>query len=206
MDDEDNFNKLLERLKNDINQDNMNRLYEIRKKIYTLESTNMEEILDYIIEKFNINPANGYFKDMERLFNSAILGYNKNYIIYYMVLLRFAIKNKIQMDDNYSFTSFLSINSMLSDELNSDDYLPLFVELMNQYIASFPIKKTLNVSNIKKKLDSYYTNYQIVVSYDMKNKMIFYESGDVKGVNRITYDDIKQILYALLNITTKSYQ
>jgi hypothetical protein len=199
LDDPEYYRESLDKIKNDI--DNLDKNKEIRDKIYTLDNNNRDDTLDYIIDKFNIQS----FKDIEKIFNSMIAGYNKNYIIYYMVLLRFAIKNKTQISQPFSFLSFFAINSMLNDNLNDDELLPIFIELMDQYIGSFPIKKVLVVSNIMKKTDKY-NIVPIVVSYDMKNKIIFYESGDIKGTNRITFDDIKQILYSLLKIIPKSYQ
>jgi hypothetical protein len=108
----------IKELKNQLQ--NIDKIYDIRNKIYTMEELNMNEILDYIIDQFKITSIS----NIENLFTLHILGYNKNYIIFYMVLLRWLIANKIQLSviDNYvSILSFYSLKSCLDTQLNSDN-------------------------------------------------------------------------------------
>ena len=201
----------IEQLKLNIQESNINELYNIRNRIYQLEESNVTEILDYIIEKFKI--TNIIY--INKLFSSLIVGYNKNYIIYYMVLLRFLIVKKIQLSvvENYiSILSFYSLKSCLSTQLNSDEYLPLILNLIYEYINGFPIKKVLYMKNpsefesilnkkqILIKLELKENPNQHIVKFDTKNKIIEYESGEVKEANKLNFDDLIKILFNLFRI------
>ena len=59
---------------------NIDKLYDIRTKIYSMDESNTNEILDYIIDQYKITSISSH---IEQLFTSNILGYNKNYIIFY---------------------------------------------------------------------------------------------------------------------------
>ena len=85
--------------------ESLSKLYELRNKIYSMDETNYLQILDYIIEYYKISSV----KDIEKLFSSLILGNNKNYIIYYMVLLRHLIVKKIQFSVLEEYSPILSL-------------------------------------------------------------------------------------------------
>ncbi len=195
----------IDKLKSELNFANLFKLYEIRKKVYLLESNNMNEILDYLIEEFRINNE----KSINDLFMSPVLGFNKNYIIYWMVLLRFLIVNNKQLstlDNPIPFLTPFSINQTLNSELNSDEYIELLVQLINEYIRKFPIKKIIIINQ-----SSYFDNKAILQSnphepiqkirhYNVKNNIIEYESGQIKETNKANFDDLKQILFTLFRI------
>ena len=204
--------KEIEQLKIDMRESNIKELYDIRNRIYQLEESNCNEILDYIIEKFKITTV----LDINKLFSSLIVGYNKNYIIYYMVLLRLLIVKKIQLSviENYiHILSFYSLKSCLSAELNSDEYLPLILNLIYEYINGFPIKKVLDIKKpsefesilnkrqILIKLELELTPHQHIIKFDTKNKMIEYESGEIKEAIKLNFDDLIKILFNLFRIS-----
>ena len=93
LDDINIFIQSIDKLKNELTEQNLIKLYKLREYIYTLNEENMNEILDSIIVEFNINNE----KDIEKIFTSSILGFNKNYIINYMVLFRYLLKNHKQL-------------------------------------------------------------------------------------------------------------
>lgn len=210
-DNKDDLNRSIEKLKSLIEFDNLKKLYEQRDKIYELDETNMNEILDYIINLFNIRTIS----DIENLFHTVILGHNKNYIIYYMVLLRFLIKNKQQINVLEKHLSILSLHGLkicLSPQINLDDYLTLIVKLIQEYINSFPIKKRLIIKKpsefesdriMRSKLveleNDIIPNNQIIL-FDTKNKIFHYESGEIKSIELINWDDLVQILFNLFRI------
>jgi hypothetical protein len=191
----------IKELKNQLQ--NIDKIYDIRNKIYTMEELNMNEILDYIIDQFKITSIS----NIENLFTLHILGYNKNYIIFYMVLLRWLIANKIQLSfiDNYiSILSFYSLKSCLDTQLNSDEYLPMILILLTSYINSFPIKKVLLIKQPKeivKNITEFRNDTnQNLIKFDTKNKILQYESGNIKEAIKLTFDDLFIILYNLFRL------
>jgi hypothetical protein len=191
----------IKELKNQLQ--NIDKIYDIRNKIYTMEELNMNEILDYIIDQFKITSIS----NIEKLFTLHILGYNKNYIIFYMVLLRWLIANKIQLSfiDNYiSILSFYSLKSCLDTQLNSDEYLPMILILLTSYINSFPIKKVLLIKQPKeivKNITEFRNDTnQNLIKFDTKNKILQYESGNIKEAIKLTFDDLFIILYNLFRL------
>lgn len=204
------FVESIESMKNDLTYDNLTEKYKSRQYFYTMDETNFNEILDAMILEFNINNE----KDIEKIFRSALLGFNKNYIFGYMVLFRFAIVNKRQIsviNNNISYLTFLSIHSSLNNSLNSEEYVGILIKLIKEYIMSFPIKKLITIKNpidfnkkfeLKSEVPFYELNEKIelINSYDAKNNVIIYKSGQIKGIERINLDDIKQIIYTLVRI------
>jgi hypothetical protein len=192
-------------------RDNLTKLYEKRNHIYSMDETNYVKILDWIIEKENIS----HVKDVEKLFSSLILGNNKNYVVYYMVLLRFLITKKVQLSVLESYSPILSwygLKSCLATGLNSDDYLPLVLNLICEYINAFPIKKTLLIkkpsdfeSDWKQKqkllqLEAEEIPNNQMVNFDTKNKIFQYESGEIKSMDKIDFEDLVKILFNLFRI------
>jgi len=204
------FVESIESMKNDLTYDKLTEKYKSRQYFYTMDETNFNEILDAMILEFNINNE----KDIEKIFRSALLGFNKNYIFGYMVLFRFAIVNKRQIsviNNNISYLTFLSIHSSLNNSLNSEEYVGILIKLIKEYIMSFPIKKLITIKNpidfnkkfeLKSEVPFYELNEKIelINSYDAKNNVIIYKSGQIKGIERINLDDIKQIIYTLVRI------
>jgi len=204
------FVESIESMKNDLTYDKLTEKYKSRQYFYTMDETNFNEILDAMILEFNINNE----KDIEKIFRSALLGFNKNYIFGYMVLFRFAIVNKRQLsviNNNISYLTFLSIHSSLNNSLNSEEYIGILIKLIKEYIMSFPIKKLITIKNpidfnkkfeLKSEVPFYELNEKIelINSYDAKNNVIIYKSGQIKGIERINLDDIKQIIYTLVRI------
>ena len=200
----------LEQMKKDLTYDKLNQYYKSRSLFYSLEESNANEILDAIILEFNINNE----KDIERIFRSTIFGYNKNYIFGYMVLFRFLLVNKIQLsviDNDISYLTFNSIYSSLSNSLNSEEYIGILINLINQYIKAFPIKKVINIKNpndFDKKYGpqsvvSFYEineKIELIDRYDVKNNVIIYKSGNIKDTSKASFDDLKQIIYTLVRI------
>jgi len=200
----------LESMKNDLTYDKLIEIYKSRQYFYTLDETNYNEILDAMILEYNINNE----KDIEKLFRSALLGFNKNYIFGYMVLFRFLIVNKKQLsviNNNISYLTFHSIFSSLNNSLNSEEYIGILIKLIKEYIMSFPIKKLITIKNpvdfnkkfeLKSEVTFNESNLKIdlINSYDAKNNLIIYKSGHIKSVDRIILDDLKQIIYTLVRI------
>lgn len=183
---------------------NIDKLYDIRTKMYSMDESNTNEILDYIIDQYKITSISSH---IEQLFTSNILGYNKNYIIFYMVLLRWLIVNKIQLSikDNYiSYLSLYSLTSCLDTQLNSDEYLPMILILIIEYINLFPIKKVLLIKTpkeiVKNSIESNNNTRQKLIKFDTKNKILQYDSGNIKEANKLTFDDLILILYNLFMI------
>ena len=131
-----------------------------------------------------------------------------------MVLFRFLLVNKKQLsviDNDISYLTFNSIYSSLSNSLNSEEYIGILINLINQYIKAFPIKKVINIRNpvdFDKKYGSqsvisfYEINEKIemIDRYDVKNNVIIYKSGDVKDTSKASFDDLKQVIYTLFRI------
>ena len=183
---------------------NIDKLYDIRTKMYSMDESNTNEILDYIIDQYKITSISSH---IEQLFTSNILGYNKNYIIFYMVFLRWLIVNKIQLSikDNYiSYLSLYSLTSCLDTRLNSDEYLPMILILIIEYINLFPIKKVLLIKTpkeiVKNSIESNNNTRQKLIKFDTKNKILQYDSGNIKEANKLTFDDLILILYNLFMI------
>jgi hypothetical protein len=181
-------------------------LYVIREKIYTLNEKNIDEILDYIIEQFKITNI----LDITKLFESTILGYNMNYVIYYMVLLRYLIKNNIQLntfDKKLSYMTQYSLQKSLDFTNNDEEYLQLILSMIKSYIFTFPIKKILQ---IRKEEVDWYKNKRslklnkkesdLMTSYDAKNNIFIYSSGIIKDSAKIEYSDLIMILSSLFTI------
>jgi hypothetical protein len=193
-----------------LTKDNLENKYKLRKQIYSLDESNYNEISDSIIAEFDIREP----KDVEKIFKSTILGYNKNYIIGYIVLLKFLIKNKIQLstvDNPISFLSWASIFNSLNNLLNDEEYIGIMIGLIREYIKTFPIKKVIQIRN-PPEMEKIYgfkssqlfeeisEKLELIDSYDSKNKVIIYKSGLVKDDKKTTFDDIKQILNTLFRI------
>lgn len=204
------FVETIELMKTDLIYDKLLEKYKSRQLFYTIDETNFNEILDAMILEFNINNE----KDIDKIFRSTLFGYNKNYIFGYMVLLRFLLVNKKQLsvlDNDISYLTFHSIYSSLNNSLNSEEYIGILINLINQYIKSFPIKKIIEIRNpinfnkkyeSKSELSFFEINekLELIDRYDTKNNVIIYKSGDVKSVERINFDDLKQIIYSLFRI------
>ncbi len=204
------FVETIELMKTDLIYDKLLEKYKTRQLFYTIDETNFNEILDAMILEFNINNE----KDIDKIFRSTLFGYNKNYIFGYMVLLRFLLVNKKQLsvlDNDISYLTFHSIYSSLNNSLNSEEYIGILINLINQYIKSFPIKKIIEIRNpinfnkkyeSKSELSFFEINekLELIDRYDTKNNVIIYKSGDIKSVERINFDDLKQIIYSLFRI------
>lgn len=204
------FVNSIESMKSDLTYNQLNEKYKSRQLFYTIDDKNFNEILDAIILEFNINNE----KDIEKIFSSAILGFNKNYIFGYMVLFRFLLVNKKQLsviNNDISYLTFYSIYSSLNNSINSEEYIGILINLINQYIKSFPIKKIIEIRNtneFNKKYESksellffeLNEKLELIDSYDSKNKVIIYKSGEIKSIERTNFDDLKQIIYSLVRI------
>jgi hypothetical protein len=184
--------------------------YSLRETIYSIDDKNYEEILDIIITDFNITNI----IDIEKIFQSSILGHNKNYIIGYMVLFRFLIKNNIQLttiNNNITYLTFSSIFISLNNSINIEEYIPILINLINHYIKTNPIKKIIKINiapEIEKTNDfkesqlfgEISNKIDFIDSYDSKNKVIFYKSGIMKEDKKATFDDLKHIINTLVRI------
>jgi hypothetical protein len=197
---EEGINKII----NETTIEKLKDKYKLRDEIYLLDDTNYSEVLDMMITKFNINsPA-----DIENIFQSTILGYNKNYIFGYMVLFRFLVKNKMQLStvgNNISYLTFGSIFNSLDNSINDEEYISIIMELINQYIKIVPIKKVIQIRN-PPEMDKIFgpveinKKIELIDSYDSKNRVIIYKSGIIKDEKKAVFDDIKQILNTLFRI------
>lgn len=187
---------------------NINPMIKLREEIYKIDKDSMDKTLDLIIEKFNINNLS----DIANLFTSSLLGYNKNQIIYYMVLFRYLLKNKIQLDASsmdIPYLSYLNLRRGLDESSNSDEYLELILDQILSYINSFPIKKVLPIfkpeiiEQSKKLFNKEFVESKYIpkiVKLDTKNKIMEFDSGDIKELDKITYYDLVFILYSLFRI------
>jgi hypothetical protein len=198
-------------LKKLLNSNYLNEIYQQRNKLYQIDENNYNEIIDWFIKKENITSVN----DINQLFTSLVLGSNKNYIIFYMVLLRYLISNKLQLSiiDQYSpILSFYGLKSCLSSHINSDEYLPLILKLIVEYIDLFPIKKVLIIKHpsnfefdLKNKsklleLEQLELPNNQMIKFDTKNKIFQYESGNIKQMDNINFYDLIQILFNLFRV------
>jgi hypothetical protein len=193
-------------IKNEIK--NIDELLKLREQVYKIDKNSMDNVLDLIIQKFQIKNIS----DIASLFTSSLLGYNKNHVIYYMVLFRYLLKNKIQLDVSSSdipYLSFLNLKRGLDESSNLDDFLELIMDQIINYINSFPIKKVLpiikpDIVTLSKKIfnkefvESKYIPK--IVKLDTKNKIMEFDSGDIKEFDKITYYDLVFILYSLFRI------
>ena len=171
------FVESIESMKNDLTYDKLTEKYKSRQYFYTMDETNFNEILDAMILEFNINNE----KDIEKLFRSALLGFNKNYIFGYMVLFRFAIVNKRQLsviNNNISYLTFLSIHSSLNNSLNSEEYVGILIKLIKEYIMSFPIKKLITIKN----------PIDFNKKFELKSEVPFYELNEKIAELQKIYD------------------
>lgn len=202
--------KGLDKFKNELDIEKLESKYKLRETIYSIDEKNYEKILDIIIEEFNITQL----IDIEKIFISTILGYNINYIIGYMVLFRFLIKNNIQLsiiNNNITYLTFSSIFTLLNNAFNNEEYIPIMIELISQYIKSNPIKKVIQIRN-PPEIEKIYgfdkiqifgnisEKIEFIDSYDSKNKVIIYKSGIVKDEKKTNFDDLKQIINTLFRI------
>ena len=132
-----------------------------------------------------------------------------------MVLLRYLITTKLQLSvlENYSpILSWYGLKSCLATGINSDDYLPLVSKLIVEYIDLFPIKKALDIkkpsdfeSDWKAKqkllaLESEEIPNTRMVKFDTRNKIFQYESGEIKSIEKINWEDLVKILFNLFRI------
>lgn len=200
---------VLDKMKENMSFEYLRNQYNIRNKIYTLDETNVDEILDYIIIKFNIKIE----QDISNLFSTNILGYNKNNVIFYMVLFRFLIVNKKQLSTEMRlpFLSSLNIKMALNPINNSEEYLPLFIQIINNYIMSFPIKKIINLADtinpsliytLKENVVEFnlIDKIKLIEKYNVKNKIIEYSDGNVKEITNADYNDLQQVVFVLYKI------
>lgn len=200
---------VLNKMKENVSFEYLRNQYNIRNKIYTLDETNVDEILDYIITTFNIKSE----QDISNLFSTNILGYNKNNVIFYMVLFRFLIVNKKQLtiEMRLSFLSNLNIKLALNPINNSEEYLPLFIQIINNYIMSFPIKKIINLADTinpsliytlkENVIDLNLINkIKLIEKYNVKNKIIEYSNGNIKEITNADYNDLQQVVFVLYKI------
>jgi hypothetical protein len=200
----------LNKLKTDLDFGKLKAKYKLRETIYSIDEKNYDEILDMIIAEYNINSP----IDIEKIFKSTILGHNKNYIIGYMVLFRFLIKNKIQLstiNNNITYLTIGSIFTSLNNSINNEEYIGPLMELINQYIKTNPIKKVIQIRN-PPEMEKIYgfkesqlfgeisEKIEFIDSYDSKNKVIIYKSGIVKDEKKANFDDLKQIINTLFRI------
>jgi hypothetical protein len=190
--------------KKELTPEYLQKMYDIREKIYSMKLDKLYIILDYIIKEFNIKTGN----DLESLFNSNLLGYNKNYIIYYMVMLRLMVNNKQKKYDGLSFMVFNKLNQLLSNTKNDEEYLPLFSILINDYIKTFfkdgiiylkPFSNFEDKYFKKTKLLEYERKIPQLKSYDLNTNSVKYYSGFEKFLRSINFNDLKQILFNIIN-------
>jgi hypothetical protein len=111
----------------------------IKKKLnFFPNESNMNYVLDYVISYYKISNI----QDIEKLFTSLLMGYNKNYVFYYMILLRWlTVNNKYLyvLKEEVSVLSYNSLNSYLNTDINLDEYIPFIIILMNRYINHFKL-------------------------------------------------------------------
>jgi len=194
------LNDLILKLKESLTYENLLKLYNLRNEIYSLNDNNYNEILDTIIKTYSIINI----ENIENIFLSGILGYNKNYVIGFMVLFRLLLLDKnliYNLNNNISFLREFNIWNSLSSEKNLDDYLLIIIKQINEYIMSNPIKKVILIKNNYPIVSN--DNNDEIYSYDVKNKIIIYKSGDNKDIIKINYNDLKQIINSLLKIPIK---
>jgi len=194
------LNDLILKLKESLTYENLLKLYNLRNEIYSLNDNNYNEILDTIIKTYSIINI----ENIENIFLSGILGYNKNYVIGFMVLFRLLLLDKnliYNLNNNISFLREFNIWNSLSSEKNLDDYLLIIIKQINEYIMSNPIKKVILIKNNYPIVSN--DNNDEIYSYDVKNKIIIYKTGDNKDIIKINYNDLKQIINSLLKIPIK---
>ena len=174
--------------------------------------TNTHYILDYVINYYKINNI----QDIEKLFTSLLMGYNKNYIFYYMILLRWLTLNNKYLYVLKNYVSVLSYNGLryyLNANINMDEYIPFIIILINRYINHFKFDKILEI-----KSHTYFEKYESLpfsskeialtdeqgktntiklFSYDSINSSLIYDYNIIKFASQITFDNLIDILYNL---------
>ena len=168
--------------------------------------SNMNYVLDYAISYYKISNI----QDVEKLFTSSLMGYNKNYLFYYMILLRWlTVNNKYLyvLKEKVSVLSYNSLYSYLNENINMDEYIPFIIILMNRYINHFKFDKPLEIKSYTtyEKLSKKTTNAEyhseddgiVLTHYDSKNSALLYDYDIMKFASQITFNDIIAILYNL---------
>ena len=137
------------------------------------------------------------------------MGYNKNYLFYYMILLRWVtVNNKYLyvLKDNISILSYNSLYSYLNEDINMDEYIPFIIILINRYINHFKFNHPLEIKpytayekSSKNTINAeYYSeNSGVLTYYDSKNSALLYDYDIMKFASQITFNDIIAILYNL---------
>lgn len=179
------------------NDNNNANAKELNSLIHTIDMKNRDEILDIIIKQYDINDE----KDIIKLFELNLVGDNMNYVIYYMVLFRYLLKNKKQLsliDNHITYLTLYRLQIYLDFSLNDDDYLPMILDQIKNYIKVSPIKKVLLIKKNTKSNNPDNSMYDMkkmeMTTYDMKNKVFIYDTGEIKDEAYMTYDDLIQIL------------
>jgi hypothetical protein len=178
----------------------------MKKKLnFFPNESNMNYVLDYVINYYKITNI----QDIEKLFTSLLMGYNKNYLFYYMILLRWlTVNNKYLyvLKEEVSVLSYNSLNSYLNTDINLDEYIPFIIILINGYINHFKFEKPLEIKSYtiyekssKKTINADYNSEDsgVLTHYDFKNSALLYDYNIMKFASQITFNDIIAILYNL---------
>jgi len=76
--------------------------------------------------------------------------------------------------------------------------------LLTSYINSFPIKKVLLIKQpkeiVKNIIEFRNDTNQNLIKFDTKNKILQYESGNIKEAIKLTFDELFIILYNLFRL------
>ena len=164
--------------------------------------TNMNYALDYVIRYYKISNIH----DIEKLFTSLLMGYNKNYIFYYMILIRWLTLNNKYLYVLKDYVSVLSYNNLynyLNADINMDEYIPFIIILINRYIANLKfdrfleIKPYTNETSHKSRLAPDIIDGIIMTQYDSKNGALLYEYDIMKLPSQISFNDLIAIIYNL---------
>jgi hypothetical protein len=174
------------------------------KEKITLGETNLNYVLDYVIRYYKITDI----QDIEKLFTSLLMGYNKNYIFYYMILIRWlTVNNKYLyvLKDYVSILSYSSLHNFLDPDKNMDEYISFIIILINRYITHFKFDRFLEIKPYTEfekyemvktvKMDT--TNDVIISQYDSKNGALLYDYNIMKLQSQISFNDVIIILYNL---------
>lgn len=184
-----------------VTSEQLQKNYEIRRKVNSMNKDNMYTVMGEVIDFFNIKQL----QDIEKIQNSSIFGYMTNYIVLYMVLLAHLIKNKIQLNSKEVQLSFLKPQTLyinLAERENDYEMTPLIVDMIRQYVFTVPIKKLVSIRHpIDKNKTAVMPDKTkvILTTYDAKNHVVYYDNGDMKEAVKVNWRELVLLIQSIFS-------
>jgi hypothetical protein len=184
-----------------VTEEQLQKNYNIRRKVNDMTKDTMYTVMGEIVDFFNIKQL----QDIEKVYNSSIFGYMTNYIVGYMVLLAYLIKNKIQLNSKEAQLSFLKPSTLYSNMVereNDDEMIPFLVDMIQQYVFTVPIKKLVSIRYPidKNKTALIPDKTKIVLTtYDAKNDVVYYDNGDMKETVKLNWRELVLLIQSIFS-------